>query len=342
MVGVHPSPPLMYQGTPSRADCCSAFQVNFFPPPLITPLEFSLPPPLHLPPSHPPTLPPQVSNLMARLYNESFTSKHHKLQHDLVSAVIAFFREIKPVAEEEKEANKGETLRAELATARSEYKSGVNCSDVGLDRILSYSDVPTLIRCRSLNQYCRDFVGDVLELRLQKCYRLPENLSFLKQLFTEVDCKELALQCSTGKLKTPSKLSQTVAEMACAIIGFESNGYWAKFRELICRPNAYSVFEDFDPATFTRERFVEVLRIKTQSDDGIDRQGRQIPTELIGVSWVTMTETTVAVHGTDELACLYRWVRLVMSYYAKHSGRTPEVMQEYCWMDSVKPQIYWD
>eukprot|EP01063_Lacrimia_lanifica_P009240 TRINITY_DN16242_c0_g1_i1.p1 TRINITY_DN16242_c0_g1~~TRINITY_DN16242_c0_g1_i1.p1 ORF type:complete len:1142 (+),score=330.84 TRINITY_DN16242_c0_g1_i1:104-3427(+) len=292
--------------------------------------------------------PNEVRSCMLRLYPD-FPKKHPKIQSDLVAAVCEFFAAIKPKPKviEPSVAMVGSAESASLQAKRIGSKVNVEA----FDRILSYCDVHTLRCMVSLNQYCCSLVTDMLERRVGVSYPLPEpdmvSPTYMTSIFTEAQCKELAREISLGKMRSPSRLVIALSEMACALVGVETNGYWAKFREFISKPTCHATtFAEFIPKDMTYEKFARCRAIKLDNDYGRDKNGtHQLSRDLLGVSWFTMSEHSILkTTGSQNLLALYRWVKTLMSVYSRQAGRVDHYVQEYGWRDplGMEDHIFWN
>ena len=274
---------------------------------------------------------------MTRLYKTGFSDKHPKLRTDLVNAVADFFQEVKvhlPTEPPDK---------AEVDARLAQQRFGTVLGEVDLGNVFAFADMATVRKCAVLNKHCAEWVGGMVSARIARQYLLPEMLTpaAFEDAFPAVDCGRLSQQVSAGKLKAPSKLAQLVVELACVVLGFDTGGYWAKARDFMSKPNVHSTFTAFDPAQFTAARFASCCTLKQDSDGGLDKQGRQLPTEMRGVSWLTLSESAVLQAATPEMVAMYRWIKLVVIFFARHSGRTPAVVEAYGWEDKVG-MVYWD
>ncbi|KAJ9454709.1 hypothetical protein DIPPA_29213 [Diplonema papillatum] len=275
----------------------------------------------------------EVDMLLVRLFPTELPQKHPKIKQDIVAAVVEFFQAIKP-----EEAKPVEMQGSQIG--ESEIPEGT------LKLIFSFCSVPALKRGLLMCKQSKKVAGPMLAERLEKVYAVPilpdEMAEALKTTFTEEQCGVLRNQVGTGKLKSPPRLAQIVAEMACAILGHETGGYWAKFRELICQKQSHDHFASFDYRTLTNERFAACYTIKADADAGKDRQGRQLSEDMIGVSWVTITEPTLYKSLPAEMVALYKWVKLLMMTYSVHAGVTPPFIEAHDWKEKAPHEVYWD
>eukprot|EP01060_Flectonema_neradi_P039108 TRINITY_DN8489_c0_g1_i1.p1 TRINITY_DN8489_c0_g1~~TRINITY_DN8489_c0_g1_i1.p1 ORF type:complete len:1088 (+),score=181.29 TRINITY_DN8489_c0_g1_i1:63-3326(+) len=274
--------------------------------------------------------PSEVDMLITRLFSDDYPSKHPKVKSDIVTAVVDFFRQIRPQKPPPEEVAPQE---------EGEFSSEV------LKGILNYASMPVLRKLMVTTKHTNIATEPVLIDRMVRLYAVPEASQLqatLLQIFSEETCEELRIQVSLGKLKSPPKLTQVVAEMACTLLGITTNGYWAKFRESLAKPGSHSHFQKFNPSSMNQEKFDICLKMKVDSDEGRDRQGRQLPTNMLGVSWVTMTESTILNASTKEMVALYKWVKLIMMAFSRHSGRSVDFIEAFGWTDRQHAPLYWD
>ena len=272
----------------------------------------------------------EIEMLIGRLYPENYSTKHPKIRSDIVTAVVDFFKQIKPQKAPPKEPEPD--------------TEGEFISDI-LRAVLNYATVPVLKKLMLTTKHTNIAAEPVLMDRMVRLYSVPEASQLqaaLLQIYS-CDCSaELRMQVSLGKLKSPPKLAQVVAEMACTLLGVTTNGYWAKFRETMAKPDSYTHFQNFNLSSITQEKFDICSKMKLDSDEGRDRQGRQLPPDMLGVSWVTMTEGTLLNASTKEMVSLYKWVKLIMMAFSRHSGRNVNFIESFGWTDRQSTPLYWD
>eukprot|EP00756_Hemistasia_phaeocysticola_P001450 Hpha_TRINITY_DN11020_c0_g2::TRINITY_DN11020_c0_g2_i1::g.92802::m.92802 len=268
--------------------------------------------------------------LLVRIYEEHYKDKHHRAKDPLKQALADYFELLRPT--ETRKELQGEQL------GKYDIAEGT-CKE-----IMAWCQTNPLKKCALICKRFTELAEPVIAERLRLKHGDPGWDSFESQLrggaFSEEQCIALRQQISTGKLKRPAGLARVVADMACAVLGVENNGYWQPFKETLCQRTSHSLFAEFDLTQMTAARFHLCALIKRNSDAGIvagtGAEKRQVQAHLI----VTMTDDSVDKNVSPEMGAMYRWIRILMEYFGRYAGK-PSHQEKYGWDHPPDFQVYW-
>eukprot|EP01062_Namystynia_karyoxenos_P079483 TRINITY_DN838_c0_g2_i1.p1 TRINITY_DN838_c0_g2~~TRINITY_DN838_c0_g2_i1.p1 ORF type:complete len:1050 (+),score=313.76 TRINITY_DN838_c0_g2_i1:104-3253(+) len=270
----------------------------------------------------------EIQMIIQRQYGEAWTKKHKRTQSELTKAIKTFFEAIKPepVPDEKEDPRLGNTGML---------------TEMNIKLLMTFCHTNPLKKLLMASQFYSQLGAPILRERIHHMHPDPGYGRYeedLKVLISEEVCISIRQQVGTGKFKTPSRLLQVLGDMVCALLGIESGGYWAKFKEMICQKNSHEQFSNFDLSTMSHQRFQLCGKLKKDSDRGVDKKTGK-PLQQMNI--ITMTEKTCAQHFTPEFVLVYRWVKTLMEYYGRYAG-TETHAEKYGWRLPTDHQVYWD